>query len=101
MVRDRATGRRFICRWIRSNIADFVSTSLAAVSRSFRSLVTRGVIKCRNRRRVKIVNRKPLTRSRATRAISPATKLANGKSVGFLNVCRSVANRGTADVANY
>jgi len=42
----------------RSDIADFVSMSLAAVSRGFGSLVARGVIKYRDRRHLKIVDRK-------------------------------------------
>jgi len=41
----------------RSDIADFVSMSLAAVSRGFRSLAARGVIKYRDRRHLKIVDR--------------------------------------------
>jgi CRP/FNR family transcriptional regulator len=44
----------------RSEIADYVSMSLAAVSRGFRSLETRGVIEFRDRRHVKIVDRKAL-----------------------------------------
>ena len=42
----------------RSDVADYVSMSLAAVSRGFRSLESRGVIKFRDRRHVKIVDRK-------------------------------------------
>ena len=42
----------------RSDIADFVGMSLAAVSRGFRSLVIRGVIKYRDRRHLRIVDRK-------------------------------------------
>ena len=37
----------------RSDIADYVGMSLAAVSRGFRSLVTRGVIEYRDRRHLK------------------------------------------------
>jgi CRP-like cAMP-binding protein len=42
----------------RSDIADYVGMSLAAVSRGFRSLVARGVITYRDRRHVKINDRK-------------------------------------------
>jgi CRP-like cAMP-binding protein len=42
----------------RSDIAEFVSMSPAAVSRGFRSLVARGVIKFRDHRHLEIVDRK-------------------------------------------
>ncbi len=42
----------------RSDIADYVSMSLAAVSRGFRTLAERGVLKSRDRRHVKILDRK-------------------------------------------
>jgi CRP/FNR family transcriptional regulator, anaerobic regulatory protein len=42
----------------RSDIADYVGMSLAAVSRGFRDLAARGVIKIRDRRHVKIIDRK-------------------------------------------
>jgi CRP-like cAMP-binding protein len=41
----------------RSDIGEYTGLTLAAVSRAFRSLVTRGVIKVRNRRYVRIVDR--------------------------------------------
>ena len=41
----------------RSDIGNYIGTTLAAVSRAFRSLNTRGVIKVRNRRYVTITNR--------------------------------------------
>ena len=41
----------------RSDIGKYIGTTLAAVSRAFRSLNTRGVIKVRNRRHVRITNR--------------------------------------------
>ncbi len=44
----------------RLDIADYVGMSLAAVSRGFRSLVTRGVIEFRDRRHVKIIDRNAL-----------------------------------------
>jgi CRP/FNR family transcriptional regulator len=44
----------------RSDIADYVSMSLAAVSRGFRSLEARGVIEYRDRRHVRVVDRKAL-----------------------------------------
>jgi CRP/FNR family transcriptional regulator len=44
----------------RSDIAEYVSMSLAAVSRGFRSLEARGIIEYRDRRHVRIVDRKAL-----------------------------------------
>jgi CRP-like cAMP-binding protein len=41
----------------RSDIAEYVGTSLAAVSRAFRTLTTRGVLQVRDRRHVRITNR--------------------------------------------
>jgi CRP-like cAMP-binding protein len=41
----------------RSDIAEYVGTSLSAVSRAFRALATGGILKIRNRRHVKIVDR--------------------------------------------
>mgnify|MGYP000874973032 CR=1 FL=1 len=42
----------------RTDIADFVGLSLAAVSRGFRSLLSCGIVSIKNRRDVKIVDRK-------------------------------------------
>jgi len=44
----------------RSDIADYVGMSLAAVSRGFRSLIAKGVLKYRDRRHVKIIDRQAL-----------------------------------------
>jgi len=44
----------------RSHIGEYAGMTLAAVSRAFRSLITRGIIKVRNRRHVKIVDRSAL-----------------------------------------
>ncbi|MGZ3347830.1 MAG: Crp/Fnr family transcriptional regulator [Xanthobacteraceae bacterium] len=41
----------------RSDIGEYVGMSIEAVSRAFRSLAARGIIKTRNRRHVEIVNR--------------------------------------------
>jgi CRP/FNR family transcriptional regulator len=41
----------------RSDIADYVGTTLAALSRAFRTLTVQGILQCRNRRHVKIVDR--------------------------------------------
>jgi CRP/FNR family transcriptional regulator len=41
----------------RSDIAEYVGVSLAALSRAFRTLTDRGVLQSRDRRHVKIVNR--------------------------------------------
>ena len=41
----------------RSDIADYVGMTLAAVSRTFRKMVERGVIACRDRHHVKILDR--------------------------------------------
>lgn len=44
----------------RSDIGDYIGISLEAVSRSFRTLVTRGIIAARNRHHVKILDRAAL-----------------------------------------
>jgi len=41
----------------RSDIGEYTGLTLAAVSRAFRSLTTRGVIEVRNRRYVRIIDR--------------------------------------------
>jgi len=41
----------------RSDIGEYLGMTLAAVSRAFRSLAARGIIKVRNRRHVKIIDR--------------------------------------------
>jgi CRP-like cAMP-binding protein len=41
----------------RSDIAEYVGTSLAAISRAFRTLTMRGVLRVRDRRHVKIIDR--------------------------------------------
>jgi CRP-like cAMP-binding protein len=61
----------------RSDIADYVGMSLAAVSRGFRALAEEGVIKCRDRRHVRIVDRRAFERladetDTSTTAIKPA-----------------------------
>jgi CRP/FNR family transcriptional regulator len=42
----------------RSDIADYVGASLAAISRAFRTLTTRGVLQVRNRQHVKIIDQR-------------------------------------------
>jgi CRP/FNR family transcriptional regulator, anaerobic regulatory protein len=44
----------------RSDVADYVGLSLEALSRSFRTLASRGVLSCRDKRIVKIVDRDQL-----------------------------------------
>jgi CRP/FNR family transcriptional regulator len=41
----------------RTDIAEYVGVSLEALSRAFRTLTTRGILHCRNRRHVKIADR--------------------------------------------
>jgi CRP/FNR family transcriptional regulator len=41
----------------RSDIAEYIGTSLAALSRAFRTLITRGVLQARDRRHVKVADR--------------------------------------------
>jgi CRP-like cAMP-binding protein len=41
----------------RSDIADYIGTTLAAISRAFRTLTARGVLQIRDRRHVKVVDR--------------------------------------------
>jgi CRP-like cAMP-binding protein len=42
----------------RSEIAEYVGASLAAISRAFRALTTRGVLQVRNRQHVKIIDQR-------------------------------------------
>jgi CRP-like cAMP-binding protein len=42
----------------RSEIADYVGASLAAISRAFRTLTTRGILQVRNRQHVKIIDQR-------------------------------------------
>jgi CRP-like cAMP-binding protein len=42
----------------RSDIADYVGASLAAISRAFRTLTTRGVLQVRNRQHVKVIDQR-------------------------------------------
>jgi CRP/FNR family transcriptional regulator len=66
----------------RSDIGKYIGTTLAAVSRAFRSLSTRGIIKVRNRRHVRITNRDafekiagdPIAAPSCPAAESPATR---------------------------
>lgn len=57
----------------RTDIARYVGMSLGAVSRGFRALVAHGVISNRDRRHVKIVDRKALERMAAVPNGQPAT----------------------------
>jgi CRP-like cAMP-binding protein len=41
----------------RSDICEYVGTSLSSVSRAFRALTARGILKVRNRRHVKVIDR--------------------------------------------
>ena len=41
----------------RSDIAEYVGSSLSAISRAFRALAARGILKARNRRHIKIIDR--------------------------------------------
>jgi CRP-like cAMP-binding protein len=41
----------------RSDIAEYIGTTLAAVSRAFRTLIAHGILQTRNRRHVKVINR--------------------------------------------
>jgi CRP-like cAMP-binding protein len=46
----------------RSDIAEYVGTSLAAISRAFRALTTRGVLQARDRQHVKIMDQRTFER---------------------------------------
>ena len=41
----------------RSDIAEYIGTTLAAVSRAFRTLTARGILQSRDRRHVKVIDR--------------------------------------------
>ena len=40
----------------RSDIAEYVGASLPAISRAFRTLITRGILRARNRQHVKVID---------------------------------------------
>jgi CRP-like cAMP-binding protein len=61
----------------RSDIGDYVGMTLAAVSRGFRSLVTRGVIKFRDRRHVRIIDRSAFEKIAGDPIEEPAIGLPN------------------------
>jgi DNA-binding transcriptional regulator YhcF (GntR family) len=60
----------------RSNIAEYLGISLAALSRAFRALTARGVVQSRDRRRhVKVIDRSsfaPVPDAQLLRSIQPA-----------------------------
>ncbi len=41
----------------RSDVAEYIGTTLAAVSRAFRTLTARGILQSRDRRHVKVIDR--------------------------------------------
>jgi CRP/FNR family transcriptional regulator len=59
IVRGEVAGEIYL-PMSRSDIGNYIGTSLEAVSRSFRALSSRGVIAFRNRRHVKIIDRTEL-----------------------------------------
>ncbi len=59
----------------RKDIAEFVGMSLAAESRGFRDLTARRVIRIRDRRHVKIVDRKALEKLAERSARQPLPRL--------------------------
>jgi CRP/FNR family transcriptional regulator len=61
----------------RSEIGDYVGMTLAAVSRGFRSLVTRGIIKFRDRRHVRIIDRSAFEKIAGDPIKEPAIGLPN------------------------
>ena len=59
----------------RSNIGEYIGMTLAAVSRAFRTLTTRGVIKLRDRGQVRIINRDAFDKIAGDLTPPPATAL--------------------------
>jgi DNA-binding Lrp family transcriptional regulator len=59
----------------RSDIADYVGLSPAAVSRGFRDLEARGIIAHRDRRHLKVVDR-PAFEKLASEPVEPAAGIA-------------------------
>jgi CRP/FNR family transcriptional regulator len=55
-ARGDATGEIYL-PMDRTDIAEYTGMSLAALSRAFRTLTTRGILQCRNRRHVRIADR--------------------------------------------
>jgi CRP-like cAMP-binding protein len=56
----------------RSDIAEYVGTSLAAISRAFRILTTRGVLQVRDRQHVKIIDRGAFEKLTSDRQETPS-----------------------------
>jgi CRP-like cAMP-binding protein len=56
----------------RSDIAEYVSTSLAAISRAFRTLTTRGVLQVRDRQHVRIIDRRAFEKLTSDRQETPS-----------------------------
>jgi CRP-like cAMP-binding protein len=55
----------------RSEIAEYVDTSLAAISRAFRTLTTRGVLQVRDRQHVKIIDQRAFEKLTSDRRETP------------------------------
>jgi CRP-like cAMP-binding protein len=55
----------------RSDIAEYVGVSLAAISRTFRTLTTRGVLEVRDRQHVKIIDRRAFEKLTSDRQETP------------------------------
>ncbi|SRR5579871_817795 len=58
----------------RSDIADYIGTTLAAVSRAFRALTTRGILQSRDRRHVKVIDRGAFEKLAAPRGAMPSVR---------------------------
>jgi CRP/FNR family transcriptional regulator len=56
---------------LRSDIAEYVGTSLAAISRAFRTLTTRGVLQVRDRQHVKIIDQRAFEKLTSDRQETP------------------------------
>ena len=66
----------------RSHISEYTGMTLAAVSRAFRSLTTRGIIKVRNRRHVRITDRSALEKIAGDATEGSTIGLPNQSSEG-------------------
>jgi CRP-like cAMP-binding protein len=61
----------------RSDIAEYTAMTLPTVSRAFRSLATSGIIKVRNRRHVRIIDRAGFDKIAGDPPIASATEVPN------------------------
>jgi DNA-binding transcriptional regulator YhcF (GntR family) len=70
----------------RSDIGEYLGMSLEAVSRAFRVLTTRGIIKSRDRRHLKIADRSTFDEIAADMSIKPLDRRRSDAASTFVSV---------------